>query len=90
VGERRLLVFRNRSERGLNDGEAFVELFVGDYERNEDANDVVEGAGDDGDETVLVAIFGDGFGFGVGRLAGLRVADQFDGAHAAEAANFAD
>ena len=39
---------------------------------------------------MLIAVFGDGFGFGVRRLAGLRVAHQFDGAHAAQAANVAD
>src|SRR5438477_6762062 len=90
VGKRWLLVLRDGGERGLYHTKAFVELLIGDDERNEDANHIVESAGGNGDEAVLVAILGDGLGFGVGRLAGLRVAHQFDGAHAAEAANVAD
>src|SRR5260370_10831776 len=92
-------------EGSFDDAEAFVELLVGDDERDEDADDVVEGAGGDGDEAVLVAVARDLFGLGVGGLAwvsrlarivsraasrGSGVADQLDGAHAAEAANVAD
>src|SRR5438132_4363684 len=90
VRKRWLLVLRNGSERGFYHTKAFVELLVGDDERNEDANHIVESAGGNGDEAVLVAIFGDSLGFGVGRLAGLYVAHQFDGAHAAQAANVAN
>lgn len=90
VGENRLLLLRYGGKRCFDDVEAFVELLVGDDQRDKDANDVVESAGGDGNEAVLIAIFGDGFGFGVGGFAGLRVADQFDGAHAAETADVAD
>src|SRR5882724_2844247 len=85
-----LLLLRDRSQRSLDDVKAFVELLVADDERHENANHVVEGAGGDGDEAVLVAILGDLFGLGFGRLASLRVAHQFDGAHAAQPANVAD
>ena len=47
--KRWLFVFGDGREGGFNDAEAFVELLVGDDERNQDANDVVEGAGGDGD-----------------------------------------
>src|SRR5438552_1178003 len=90
VRKRWLLVLRDGSERGFDDAEAFVELLIGYDERNEDANHIVESAGGNGYEAVLVAILGDGFGFGVGRLAGLSVAHQFDGAHSAQAPNVAD
>src|SRR5438094_9258539 len=90
VGKRGPLLFHDGGERGLDDTETFVELAVGDYQRNEDANHIVESAGGNGDEAVLVAILGNGFGFGVGRLACLRVAHQFDGAHAAETPNVAN
>ena len=90
VGKRGVLLLHDGGERGFDDAEAFVELLIGDDERNEDANHIVESAGRDGDEAVLAAILGDGLGFGVGRLAGLRVAHKFDGAHTAEAANVAD
>ncbi len=46
-------------EGSFDDAEAFVELLVGDDERDEDADDVVEGAGGDGDEAVLVARLGE-------------------------------
>src|SRR6266404_4110821 len=85
--KRRLLVLRNGRERGLNHGESFVELLVGDDQRDENANHVVKGASGDRDEAVLVAILGDGLGLGVGGLAGLRVTHQFEGAHAAETAH---
>src|SRR5437660_12684342 len=90
VGKRWLLVRSNGSERGFYNAEAFVELLIGDYERNEDANHIVASACSNGDEAVLVAILGDGFVFSVGRLARLRVAHQFDGAHAAETPNVAN
>src|SRR5438876_2295830 len=85
-----MFLLHDGGEGGSDDTEAFVELPVGDYQRNEDANHIVESSGGDGDEAVLVAILGDGLGFGVGRLAGLRVAHKFDGAHTAGAANGAD
>src|SRR5438309_1489412 len=90
VRKRWLLVLRNGSERGFYHTKAFVELLVGDDERNEDANHIVESAGGNGDEAVLVAIFGDSLGFGIRGLACLRVPHQFDGAHAAQATNVAD
>src|SRR5205807_9711064 len=90
VRKRWLLVLRNGSERGFYHTKAFVELLVGDYQRNEDANHIVESAGGNGDEAVLVAIHGDGFGFRIRGLAGLYVAHQFDGAHAAETPNVAN
>ena len=77
-------------EGGFDDVESFVELFVGDDEWNEDADDVVKRAGGDGDKAVLVAVAGDLLGFRVGRLARRGVADQLDGAHAAKAAHVAD
>src|SRR6266480_688649 len=90
VRKRWLLVLRNGSEGGFDDTEAFVELLIGDDERNEDANHIVESSGGDGDEAVLVAVLRDGLGFSVGGLACLRVAHQLDGAHAAETTNVAD
>src|SRR5256884_7035620 len=90
VGKRGVFLLHDGGEGGSDDTEAFVELPVGDYQRNEDANHIVESSGGDGDEAVLAAILGDGLGFGVGRLAGLYVAHQFDGAHAAQTANVAD
>src|SRR6516162_358040 len=80
----------DRGEGGFDDVESFVELFIGDDERDEDADDVVEGAGGDGDKAVLVAVAGDLLGFGVGRLARGGAADELDGAHAAKAAHLAD
>src|SRR6266705_1458759 len=53
-------------EGGFDDVKSFVELFVGDDEWDEDEDDVVEGAGGDGDKAVLVAVAGDLLGFGVG------------------------
>src|SRR5438132_11078291 len=70
VRKRWLLVLRNGSERGFYHTKAFVELLVGDDERNEDANHIVESAGGNGDEAVLVAIHGDGL---VSVSAGWRV-----------------
>src|SRR6266700_4094767 len=70
-------------ERGFDDVEAFVELLVGDDKRDEDANHVLQRAGGDGDEAVLVAITRDLLGFRVGGLAGGSVAHKFHRAHAA-------
>src|SRR5437016_1177791 len=85
-----LLVFCDRGQRGFDYGESFVELLVGNDERNEDTNHIVESASRNGDEAVLITILCNFLCLGVRRLAGLRVAHQFDGAHAAESTNFAD
>src|SRR5579885_2710405 len=77
-------------ESSFENAETFGELRVRDHERNENANDVVKRARGDEDEAVLVAKAGDVPGFRVGMLAGIRVAHEFHGAHAAEAANIAD
>src|SRR6516165_10195710 len=90
AGQGGVLGLGDRGEGGFDDVESFVELFVGDDERDEDADDVVEGAGGDGDKAVLVAVAGDLLGFGVGRLARGGAADELDGAHAAKAAHLAD
>src|SRR2546429_7628794 len=90
VGKRGVFLLHDGGEGGSDDTEAFVEVPVGDYQRNEDANHIVESSGGGGDEAGLVAILGDGLGFGVCRLAGFRVAHNVDGAHTAEAANVAD
>src|SRR6266478_2558935 len=88
--ERRLLALGNGCNRGFDNVKTLVELLICDHQRNEDADYIVESSGGDGDEAVLVAIPSDGLGFGVRRLARLRVAHQFDGAHAAKATNVAD
>src|SRR5579883_1996348 len=75
------------SEGGFED---FRELRVRDDERNENANDVVESARSDKNEAVLVTEPGDFACFRIGRLAAVWIADEFHGAHAAEAANLAD
>src|SRR5450432_2011580 len=90
VRQRRLLLLRNRSQCRLDNVKAFVELLIGNHQRHQNADHVVEGAGGDEDHAVLVAILGDWFRLGFGGLAGLRVAHQFDRAHAAQAANVAD
>src|SRR5205814_6440476 len=105
AGEGGALRLSDGGERGFDDVEAFIKLFVGDHKRDEDANDVVEGARGDGDEAVLVAVARDLPGLGVGGLAwasrlarivfraasrGTGVANEFDGAHAPKAANIAD
>src|SRR2546430_7340306 len=70
--QRGLLAVRDGGQRGLDHTASFVELLVGDYQRNEDANHIVEGAGGGGDEAGLVAILFDFPGLGVRRLAGSR------------------
>src|SRR5438874_13356858 len=90
VGKRGLFLLHEGGERGFDDAEAFVELLVGDHQRNEDANHIVESSSGDGDEAVLVAILGDGFGLGVGRLAGLSIGNHFDGSYGSQTANVAD
>src|SRR5207253_53590 len=87
---RRVGAAASAPSRTMDTAEFFVELFVGDDEWNEDADDVVKRAGGDGDKAVLVAVAGDLLGFRVGRLARRGVADQLDGAHAAKAAHVAD
>jgi len=74
VREGGLFLFRDGGKGGFDDTETFVELLVGDQQGDEDADHVVECSGGDDDEAVLVAIFGDSFGFGVGGLARLCVA----------------
>ena len=69
AGEGGTLGFGHGGERGFNDVEAFIELLVGDHEWHEDANDVVECAGGDGDEAVLVAVARDLLSFSVGGFA---------------------
>src|SRR4029077_16391670 len=77
-------------QRRFEDVEAFIELFVGNDERNENTHYVAVSAGGDGDKAVFVAVLRDFFGgFGV-RLARRLVFDQFDGTHRAEAAYVAD
>src|SRR5580698_10516612 len=85
-----LLFLGDGGSRGFDHVETFVELSFGDDERHEDANYVVESAGGDRDEPVFVAKFRDLLGFGVGGFARAGVADEFDGAHAAEATDIAD
>ena len=75
MGERGLFGLSNGSEGCLDDAEAFVELLIGDHQGDQDADDIVESSSSDGDEAALVAILGDGFSLGVGRLAGLGVAN---------------
>src|SRR5207245_783029 len=82
----RVLMFRDGGKRSFHDVEAFVELLVADHQRHQNAHDVVVCARDDGDEPMLEAIVRDLLGFGFGWLASFRVANQFDGAHAAEGA----
>src|SRR2546430_17089714 len=62
--QRGLLAVRDGGQRGLDHTASFVELLVGDYQRNEDANHIVEGAGGGGDEGVLGGIPFDLRGFG--------------------------
>src|SRR5690349_831442 len=69
AGEGGVLGLSDGGERGFDDVEAFSELLVGDNQRDENADDVVEGARGDGDEAVLVAKPRDLLGFGVGGLA---------------------
>src|SRR5205807_5005054 len=90
VGEGGVLQRGDGSKRGFDDGGAFIELLVGDDEGHENADDVVERARRNGDEAVLVAVASDLLGFRVGGLARGGVANEFDGAHAAEAADVAD
>src|SRR6266853_6007631 len=85
--QRGLPAVRDGGQRGFDHTASFVELLVGDYQRNEDANHIVEGAGGDGDEAVLVAILCDFRGLGVRWLARPRVAHHLNGAHAAQATN---
>src|SRR2546430_15114043 len=87
VGKRGMFLLHDGGERGFDHSEAFVELPVGDYQRNEDANHIVESAGGNGDEAVLVAIHGDGFGFRIRGLAGPEVPHPFQCAHAAQTPN---
>src|ERR1700690_2186671 len=90
MGKHGLLTFRDTCEGGFDDVQTLAELLVGHDERDENADNVVERACGDEDQAVLVAIFSDFFGLGVGRLTSFSVANQFDGAHSAEAADVAD
>ena len=90
VGERGLFFLGDGGDGRFDDVEAFVELRVGDHERNENADHVVECARGDRDQSVFVAKFGDLLCFGVGWFARFGVADKFDGTHAAETAHFTD
>src|SRR5882672_6915939 len=90
VRKRCLLAFRDTRKGGFDYIQPFVELLIGDDERNENTNHIVERSSGDHDETVLVAILGDLFGFGVCWLASLGTAHQFDGTHAAQTTNVAD
>ena len=69
---------------------AFVKLGISDHERDENPHDIAVGSGSDGDQSVLVAVLRKLFGFLAGRLARRRIFDEFNGTHAAKAANFAD
>src|SRR5208282_371626 len=90
VRQRGLLAFRDACQGGFEHVEAFVELLVGNNERNQNANDIVERACRDHDEAVLVAIFGDLLCFGVGGFTSFGVTHEFYGAHGAKAANLAN
>src|SRR6266851_7219278 len=83
-------MFRDGGKCSFHDVEAFVELLVADHQRHQNAHDVVVRARDDGDEPMLEAIVRDLLGFGFGWLASFRVANQFDGARAAEATHVTD
>src|SRR5579859_4625000 len=81
VRKRGVLVLGDGRQGGLEHAQAFVELLVGDHQRNEDADNIVEGTGGDGDQPMLVAVARNLLGFGIGRLAALSVANQFHSAH---------
>ena len=90
VRKRSVFRLRDRREGRLDYAEAFVKLFIGDNQRNQNADDVVKRSGGDGDEAVLVAETRDLLGFRVGRLSGHYVAHQLHRAHAAQAAHLTD
>src|ERR1043166_7359285 len=88
------LLFRcgcgNVGQCRFEDVQAFIKLLVGDYEGNEYAHNVVIGTGGDSDQAVFIAVLRDSLRFVAGRFASDEIFHQFDGAHATEAANFAD
>src|SRR5712671_7548875 len=88
--KRSVFRLRYRREGRFDYGEAFVKLFIGDNQGNQNADDIVERSGGDGDEAVLVAETRDLLGFRVGRLSRHYVAYQFHRAHAAEATHLTD
>jgi len=47
--QRHLLLLGDRSQRRFDDIQSFVELFVGDYQRHQNAHDIVKRARRDGD-----------------------------------------
>src|SRR6266404_61297 len=90
VRKRSVFRLRYRREGRLDYGEAFVKLFIGDNQGNQNADDIVERSGGDGDEAVLVAETRDLLSFRVSGLSRRRIAYQFHRAHAAQAANLAN
>jgi hypothetical protein len=82
MGKDGSFVLRNGGDRSFDHVEALVELRIGYDEGNQDADDVIECARRDNDQTVLATLPNNFLGFRVGRLACFDVAHQFDGTHA--------
>ena len=63
MGKRRLLALADESECAFNHVQALIELLIGDHQWNQDADNVVEGARRNRNQTVLVAILRNFLGF---------------------------
>ncbi len=83
-------MFGDERQSRLKHVEPFIELLIRNHQRYQNAHHVPVRPRCDSDQAVFVGVTRKLFRLRTGRFARLPIADQFDRAHAAEAAHVAD